>query len=131
MNVTPYALVSGSRDTTTVDGARTTAQGDSGGLAAPSDTNAVDPNAQPPAAGSAAAQHDTRIHAQLACRTAIADLDPAKHNDQQPAGNDNLPWGNANAQAHEAPCLQPALPADAFAPKIWTNGNTNASGWTQ
>ncbi len=130
LSVMPYAFVSGSRDTTTAGGTRTTAQGDTGGLSAPSDSSATDSTGGQPSIDRAAALHDTRIHVQLTCRTAIVDADPKKHNDQQPIGNDDLPWGNAAGAAHEAPCLQPAAPADAFSDTGWTNGNTNASGWT-
>jgi hypothetical protein len=98
----PYAVISGSRDIATVNGAQAAAQDDSGGA---------------PGAGSAASGlDDTRIHVRLTCSS---------------AGNDGLPWGNAQGEANEAPCVQPDVPADAFRNVRWRNGDTNASGWTQ
>jgi hypothetical protein len=94
----PYAVVSGSRDSTTVEGTQAAAQGDTGG---------------------AASGADTRIHVRLICRPASAN------------GNDGLPWGNAAQAAYETACLAPDTPADAFRSERWTNGDTNASGWTQ
>lgn len=121
----PYAIVSGSQDTTTVNGLRTAAQGDTGGAW----TKAQDGAPLPPATSQGSAG-DTRIHVQLSCTTVIADV-VANTNDQQVRGNDGLPWGNAANAAHETPCTEKASPADAFADRPWTNGNANASGWTR
>jgi hypothetical protein len=107
----PYAVISGARDSTAIDGSRHAAQGDSGGAVA---TGGGD---------------DTRIHAQLTCKTVTPDVVPFT-NDQQPAGNDGLPWGNAPQAAYEIPCSTDATPADAFADERWTNGDAGASGWT-
>jgi len=103
----PYAVIAGS--------SATAGPGDTGG-------------AGPGAGGIAAA--DTRIHVRLTCRTAIANVVPFV-NDQQPAGNDGLPWGNAAHAAYEAPCTASDAPADAFADGRWSNGDVNASGWSQ
>jgi hypothetical protein len=102
----PYAIVSGSRDLTSVNDSLRTAQGDSGGA----------PAAWGPSAAGGSAPHDTRIHVRLVCA--------------QTAGNDGLPWGNGGA-AFEATCNPTASPADAFADKAWTHGNSGAPGWTQ
>ena len=61
---------------------------------------------------------------------------PAKNvvpfaNDQQVAGNDGLPWGNAAQAAYETPCTSADSPADVFRDERWTNGDANASAWTQ
>jgi hypothetical protein len=117
----PYAVISGSRDIATVNGARSSAQGDSGGAAGSA-----------PAVDSlpGAAFDDTRIHVRLTCRTAIENLVPFS-NDQQIAGNDGLPWGNAAQAAYEAPCTGADAAADIFRDERWGNGDTNPSGWTQ
>ncbi len=114
----PYAVVSGSRDRATIDGSASAAQGDSGGEA-------------PVVADGGATEGfaDTRIHVQLDCATVIPDVVPLR-NDQQVAGNDGLPWGNAAQAAYEVPCATPAVAADAFRSEHWTNGDTDASGWT-
>ncbi len=104
----PYAVVTGVRDSATVAGSQSAAQGDSGG-----------------ATGVA----DTRIHVRLTCRTAIAGVVPFV-NDQQTAGNDGLPWGNHAQGAYEAPCHTRDEPVDAFRDGRWTNGDAAASGWT-
>jgi hypothetical protein len=117
----PYAVISGSRDLATVNGTRSAAQGDSGGA-----SGATAPGGGSPAAGI----DDTRIHVRLTCRTVIAGVVPFT-NDQQVAGNDGLPWGNAANAAYEAPCAGPDAPADDFRDERWGNGNTNRSGWTQ
>jgi hypothetical protein len=121
-DTTPYAVISGSRDSAAAIGAASAAQGDSGG--APG-TSGVDP-ASPAASGF----DDTRIHVRLTCRTIIKGVVPFT-NDQQPAGNDGLPWGNAAQAAYEAPCPAADAPADVFRDERWGNGDTNATGWTQ
>jgi hypothetical protein len=108
----PYAIVSGSRDITTVDGSAAAAQGDSGGIA-----------------GGAGAD-DTRIHIRLTCRTITPNVVPFG-NDQQAPGNDALPWGNAAQSAYETPCSTPDAPVDAFRDERWHNGDANPTGWTQ
>jgi hypothetical protein len=90
----------------------------------PGDTGGAVPDTAEDAAA------DTRIHVRLTCRTVIANVAPFQ-NDQQPAGNDGLPWGNAPHAAYETPCTVPEAPADAFADGRWTNGDVNASGWSQ
>lgn len=113
----PYAVVSGSRDLATDDGQQSAAAGDSGGS---------DPSAAP---AGAVSFDDTRIHVRLTCRTVIANVVPFA-NDQQTAGNDSLPWGNAAQAAYEVPCASPDAPADVFRDERWINGNSDASGWT-
>jgi hypothetical protein len=115
----PYALVSGSRDGATVIGAAAAAQGDSGGAASATGARPAGP----------ATFDDTRIHVRLACATVTAAVVPFV-NDQQLAGNDGLPWGNAPRAAYEAPCASPDAPVDDFVDERWTNGDTDASGWT-
>jgi hypothetical protein len=118
----PYAVISGSRDIATVNGTNAAAQGDSGGASGS------------PASGAPARAptelDDTRIHVRLTCRTVIANIVPFS-NDQQAAGNDGLPWGNAPHAAYETPCPADDAPADVFRDERWGNGDTNASGWTQ
>jgi len=114
----PFAIVSGSRDSAAVEGAQSTAQGDTGGAIAAG---------TPPTAVSA---DDTRIHVRLTCSTVVADVVPFV-NDQQPVGNDGLPWGNAPQAAYETPCTTADAPADAFRDERWNNGDTNATGWSQ
>jgi len=118
----PYAIVSGSRDSATAIGAASAAQGDSGGAAG---TSGADPASPAPSGFD-----DTRIHVRLTCRTVITDVVPFA-NDQQPAGNDGLPWGNAAQAAYEAPCPAADASADVFRDERWGNGDTNATGWTQ
>jgi len=113
----PYAVISGSRDMTTENGTQSAAQGDSGGAAAALDSQA-------------AGFDDTRIHVRLTCDTVIKGVIPFA-NDQQAAGNDGLPWGNAAQAAYETPCTSSDAPADAFRDERWTNGDANTSGWTQ
>jgi hypothetical protein len=110
----PYAVISGSRDSATVNGANSAAQGDSGG------------SPGTPASGTF---DDTRIHVRLTCRTVTDNVVPFT-NDQQPAGNDGLPWGNAAQAAYEAPCAGADTPADVFRDENWGNGDTNSTGWT-
>jgi hypothetical protein len=109
----PYAVVVGARDAAAVDQARTSAPGDTGG---------VD--------GGASTARDTRIHVQLTCRTVTPDVVPFA-NDQQPAGNDGLPWGDTAGAAYEAPCPQTASPADAFVDARWASGDADSGGWAQ
>jgi hypothetical protein len=114
----PFAVISGARDSAAVDGAQSAAPGDSGGTIATVGTPAD------------AGVDDTRIHVRLTCSTVIDGVVPFV-NDQQAAGNDGLPWGNAPAAAYEAPCSTPDVPADAFRDERWTNGDGNATGWSQ
>jgi hypothetical protein len=116
----PYAVISGSRDSATVNGAASAAQGDSGGAAGTPVADAASPGGF----------DDTRIHVRLTCRTIIENVVPFS-NDQQPAGNDGLPWGNAAQAAYEAPCPAVDAAADIFRDEQWGNGDTNSSGWTQ
>jgi hypothetical protein len=118
----PYAVVTGARDIAAVNGTGAAAQGDSGG-------SASTPAPKLAAPGTEVAD-DTRIHVRLSCQTAIAGVIPFT-NDQQPAGNDSLPWGDAPLGAYEAPCASPDAAADTFRSERWTNGDANASGWTQ
>jgi hypothetical protein len=132
----PYAMVSGSRDLAADDGLQSAAAGDSGG-AAGSQPAAASAGSQPAAAPAGsqpavapAGADDTRIHVRLTCRTVIANVVPFA-NDQQTAGNDALPWGNAAQAAYEVPCASPETPADAFRDEYWVNGTAGAPGWTQ
>jgi hypothetical protein len=120
----PYAVISGSRDSATVNGVASAAQGDSGGAPGSPAGGAESPDAVPPHAD------DTRIHVRLTCRTVIDNVVPFS-NDQQPAGNGGLPWGNAAQAAYEAPCPSADAAADVFREERWDNGDTNSSGWTQ
>jgi hypothetical protein len=104
----PYALVAGVRDVATVGTPSGTTQGDTGGQRAGA---------------------DTRIHVRLTCTTVTPAIVPFV-NDQNPAGNDGLPWGNHAAGAYEVPCATADEPVDAFHDERWSGGDASRTGWS-
>jgi hypothetical protein len=144
----PYAIVTGTRDASTVLGSEHAAEGDTSGIYAigkSSGGNATPDPANP------SSYKVTVIRVKMTCTNSSANndqTDPVA--DNKPPGNNNMPWGvQAVHRAFEAPCLpsygilnvpsDAEIPADAnydvssFAdPKPWRNGSSDAaSGWAQ
>lgn len=118
----PYAVVSGVREGTTVDGALAFAQGDSAGTAAVAGSDKPAPDPSDPER-----YRDTTIKVKLTCRTRNA-----AGNLQAAPGNDGLPWG-VSAPAFERECpANPDMDGDRFTPaRPWLSGDANATGWTE
>jgi hypothetical protein len=143
----PYAIVSGVRELTTLDGTRDAAQGDSGGTDVRDGTGIL---ADEPAPDPAHPDRyrDTRIKVDMDCAEespGFNESDPFA--DDAPAGDDGLPWG-VSGTAFEVPCAPtyaqqitqnaPAglpyptnpFPIDAFAQATWTTGDAGSSAWS-
>ena len=103
LRVSPYAVVSGSRDLTTVNGRFGAAQGDNGGtprttLLIGSKFNDATPDPAHPDA-----YHDTTVKVDVTCRNVAPISDPMNAN--SPKQNDGLHWGAI--PAYEEPCVPP------------------------
>lgn len=143
----PYAVVSGVRELTTLDGTRDAAQGDNGGTDVRDGTGAL---ADEPAPDPAHPDRyrDTRIKVDMECAEESSGFDESDpFADNAPAGDDGLPWG-VSATAFEVPCAPtyaqqitqnaPAgrpypsnpFPIDAFAPANWSTGDAGNSNWS-
>jgi hypothetical protein len=126
-NSAPYAIVSGVRDGTTVNGLASSAQGDTSGTKALS--------LQGPGAGDNPAPSTTRpnyyrdstLKMLVTCST-INDLSRP----QAAPGNEGTPWG-VNAQGFELPCqVDRTVDKNALINQtFWENGNDNVGGWTE
>lgn len=139
----PYAIVTGTRDVSTVLGAVRAAEGDTGGV-----DSAIYKirAAETPDPSDPSSYKMTTINVSMTCVNSSANNDqsnPSSNN--KPPGNNNMPWGvQAVHRAFEAPC-EPAYgvlrtPSDAtipsdgnygvgsFAtPTAWINGSANSS----
>jgi hypothetical protein len=139
----PYAIVTGTRDVSTVLGSVRSAEGDTGGVN--SAVYKLRP-AETPDPSEPSSYKMTIINILMTCVNSSANNDQSNPSaDNKPPGNNNMPWGvQAVHRAFEAPC-EPAyailrtpsgatIPADgnyevgSFAtPRTWTNGSANSS----
>jgi hypothetical protein len=143
----PYAIVAGVRESTVLAGTRTAAQGDDGGTA-PRDGTAELADEPAPDPAHPDRYRDTRIKVDMDCAEASPHFDENDpFADDDPAGDDGLPWGVSGA-AFEVPCAPayaksitlnappgstyPAnpFPIDAFAQAGWTTGETSDGAWS-
>jgi hypothetical protein len=101
-DVPPWAIVTGTRDLSSVLGSLRAAEGDTGG-ARPSQLVSAHkaPNLSAPGG-----YIDTAIGVTLTCANSALNSDQQSPlSDNQPPGNNNMPWGvQAIRQAFEAPC---------------------------
>jgi hypothetical protein len=147
----PWVVVTGTRDVSTVLGSIHAAEGDTAGQTGAGTASAIaaTPNPLDPSSF-----QDTSIHVTMTCTNSSANSDPSRPDrDDQPPGNDNLPWGvQAQHGAFEAPCqpayalsVSPGVPSDANlgvngnydvgtfrTSESWSNGSsTSAASWPQ
>jgi hypothetical protein len=143
----PYAVVSGVRELTTVDGTRAAAQGDSGGTDVRDGTGVL---ADEPAPDPAHPDRyrDTRIKVDMKCAEESPGFNESEpFADDAAAGDDGLPWG-VSGTAFEVPCAptyaqqitqnapagQPypsnPFPIDAFAQANWSTGDAGSGNWS-
>jgi len=143
----PYAVVSGVRELTTLDGTRSAAQGDSGGTGSRAGTGIL---ADEPAPDPAHPDRyrDTRIKVDMDCAEASPGFSESNpFADDAPAGDDGLPWG-VSGTAFEVPCAPtyaqqitlnaptglpyPAnpFPINVFAQSTWSTGDAGSSAWS-
>lgn len=127
-NSAPYAIISGVRDGTTVNGLATSAQGDTSGTPAQlidSATSTAD--RLMPTTSIPGNYRDSTVKIQLTCS-----LINGASNPQSSPGNEGTRWGT-NAPGFELPCNPNAsINANTFLPaKAWLNGNTELTGWVE
>jgi len=147
----PWVVVTGARDVSTVLGSIHAGEGDTAGQTGAGTASAIaaTPNPLDPSSF-----QDTSIHVTMTCTNSSANSDPSRpERDDQPPGNDNLPWGvQAQHGAFEAPCqpayalsVSPGVPSDANlgvngnydvgtfrTSESWSNGSsTSAASWPQ
>jgi hypothetical protein len=127
LNSAPYAIISGVRDGTTVNGLAASAQGDTSGTAALTIKNGTISDNPAPQVDSPDAYRDSTVQVRMICST-INDASRL----QSPPGNENTPWG-VSALGLEQPC-QPDSSYDINAfqdRRPWQNGNAGSTGWTE
>jgi hypothetical protein len=125
-NSAPYAIVSGVRDGTTVNGLASSAQGDTSGTPAMPLDNTQVGDILRPSTTRPMAYRDSTVKIQITCSTIN---DPAQL--QSSPGNEGTPWG-ISAQGFELPCESGnAIDANSFSRRFWKNGNADLGGWTE
>jgi hypothetical protein len=151
-DASPWVVITGARNTTTVLGTIHAAEGDSGGtIAAPAQSAdaATTPDPQHPSNFRA-----TVINVTMTCNNSAENSDQAHPRlDNRAPGNRNLPWGvQLQHGAYEAPCnpsygfsADTPVPVDAYVPSDgnyrvgkfapttpWRNGSaTSPNAWAQ
>jgi hypothetical protein len=149
----PWAIVTGTRDVSTVLGPIDAVEGDTAGTKAGSATGQAKPDASPDP-NDPSGFKDTTIKVTMTCSNSAGNDDQeAPFRDNQEPGNYHLPWGvQLLGRAYEAPCqpkyafaANPGIPADADVPTdgnyqigafsgatAWHNGYVApAGGWPQ
>jgi hypothetical protein len=148
----PWAIVTGTRNATSVLGSEQAAEGDTAG------TEIVDALGKPeieasPDPKTPADFKDTVINVTMSCTNSAGNNDPAHpEQDDHAPGNGGLPWGvQRSGRAYEAPCTpayplaaNPGVPADADMPidgeyrvgafgppRGWNSGTAKPGGWPQ
>ncbi len=143
----PYAIVSGVRESDTLDGTRTAAQGDTGGTPARAGAGVL-ADAPSPDPANPDRYRDTRIKVDMDCVEQSPSFDENNpYADNSTAGDDGLPWG-VSGSAFEVPCnpgyanqiTQNAppgkeyptnpFPLDAFAQASWATGDNSNGAWS-
>lgn len=143
----PYAIVSGMRETTTVNGWFAAAQGDSAGTPARSDGAGL-ADAAAPDPSNPDRYRDTRINVEMDCVEESSPFDESDpFADNAAVGDDGLPWG-VSGRAFEVPCnptyanqiMQNApsgrpypsnpYPVNDFAQSSWTTGDASDGSWS-
>lgn len=123
----PYAIVSGVRDGTTINGLASSAQGDtSGTVPAPVAAGQNHDNLAPDV-GSPELYRDTAVKLRVECTT----INSVSHL-QAPPGNEGTPWGTSSP-GFEMPCAADApIDLNQLTPRrSWQNGNANPTGWSE
>jgi type II secretory pathway pseudopilin PulG len=145
----PYAIVTGTRDVSTVLGSEHAAEGDTGG--ADEDSRSLAQGDGSPDTANPSSYKDTVINVTMTCTNSPANSDQSNpNNDNHAPGNEGLPWGVQDVHGgFEAPCLPTygiaQVPVDAHIPKdgsysvgafagprTWSNGSqASGSAWAQ
>jgi hypothetical protein len=127
-NSAPYAIVSGVRDGTTVNGLASSAQGDTSGTPAkPVLSVGGLGDSHIPRTDSPESYRDSTLQIQMLCMTIN---DPTQL--QASPGNEGTMWG-VSAPGIELPChLRSSYDPNAFVVRSeWENGNAQLTGWDE
>ncbi len=127
LNSAPYAIISGVRDGTTVDGLASSAQGDTSGTPAIPMSNGQVGDILAPSVVRPDEYRDSTLKIRITCSTINDTTKP-----QAPPGNEGTSWG-VGAPGFELPC-QPdnAVDANGFSTQThWQNGNSDLGSWTE
>jgi hypothetical protein len=126
-NSAPYAIVSGVRDGTTVNGLASSAQGDTSGTQALTITTGTVVDNPTPKTDTPNRYRDSRLQIQINC-SMINDASRA----QASPGNEGTTWG-VSAPGIELPCSpNETFNANGFLDRSsWQNGNAQLTGWNE
>jgi len=138
-DASPYAILSGVRDATTIASSVGAAQGDTAGAPAADGlaTQGIAPPTPDPARP--AADTDTTISVTMTCTNSEANDNASRpFADDNAPGNDGEPWGVSGGTGFEAPCepayafsATPSIPADARPPigGVYDVGTFSTTHW--
>jgi hypothetical protein len=135
-DATPYAVVTGERDSVAMAGSTLAGQGDTGGYR----DRGIQYSRPTPNPNKPWLARDTYISVTMACSNTPENNDQQNPlNDNHPPGNGNLPWGVSGGTAFETPCepeylsaSQPTIPPDANLPvgNVYNIDSFKSSRWT-
>ncbi len=127
-NSAPYAIVSGVRDGTTINGLASSAQGDTSGtvsatlVSGAQHGDVLQPNVLYPER-----YRDTTVKVRIECAT----MNDTAHLQSAP-GNEGTPWGTSSS-GFELPCSAGIFDSldKLSSQRSWQNGNMNSTGWSE